>query len=220
MPYSDLEHLRLLQEYLEAIGVEGIRNLQGATEPLLNNDLQVSLGYIYISPRSTPVKSRPPASQPSSSNCVASLRLPILFTSLSITVDSSTSPDYVVSSQFLITLPSPPISINSFMASRDSVASSVPVLVLHRHLVCLMIGIVNRDRSFPLKNLHHSGDSYLLGESGRTHHSAVHIPSCDSTWNTIVPSIVEIFITPSPPAIAHSLTSCTTICPSEMSSSR
>ena len=50
VPYSDLEHLRPLQEYLEAIGVEGIENLRGATEPLLDNDLQVSLGHIHLSP--------------------------------------------------------------------------------------------------------------------------------------------------------------------------
>ena len=49
-PYLDLERLRPLQGYLEAIGVEGIGNLRGATEPLLDDDLQVSLGHIRISP--------------------------------------------------------------------------------------------------------------------------------------------------------------------------
>ena len=65
VPYSDLEHLRPLQEYLEAIGVEGVENLWGATEPLLDDDLQVSLGHIHLSPRLSAIKSRPSLSRPS-----------------------------------------------------------------------------------------------------------------------------------------------------------
>ena len=59
VPYSDLEHLRPLQEYLEVIGVEGVENLRCTTEPLLDDDLQVSLGHIHLSPWSSAIKSRP-----------------------------------------------------------------------------------------------------------------------------------------------------------------
>lgn len=54
VPYCDLEHLRPLKEYFEALGVDGVENLGGVSEVSPSDDPQVSLGHMkFAVPRTT-----------------------------------------------------------------------------------------------------------------------------------------------------------------------
>ena len=98
-----------LQEYLEWIGVEGIENLQ-AQQSRCSTTISKCPWDTFSSPPTVDYKvSTLSPSALTTSNRVASSRIPIFLSSLLITVNSSTSPNRVAFSQSPIALSSPPM---------------------------------------------------------------------------------------------------------------